>query len=182
MATAIAIAGTLVTGVMNYTQSMYQAQVAKQNAAIAQENANRAFHKGQIDAEDSGRQTAGLIADQEAIQGGSGLSVTGKSQLRTRRSARSLGRLDAFRLIAAGQEQQYNHLIDKMNFKSEAKARKFSAYAGLAGTALSVAGQVVGRPDNTTLLGTAKPIQNYDKYAPKPISKPNINLMRRKLY
>lgn len=183
MATAVAVLGTVVGGVMSYSQSMYQARVARQNAAIARENANRAYNKAQIDVEDKDRQTAGFIADQESMQAASGLSISGGSQLQTRRSARNLSRLDSLRLIDAGLEQRHNHLIEEMNFKSEAKAKKFEAYSGLVGTAFQAAGTALNSTTQSfdSLLGKSSTVKSVGKYVPRPISKP-INLMKRKRY
>jgi hypothetical protein len=169
MAMAAAIIAPVVSGVLGFVQSSYQAQVAKMNEEIAEENARRARERAAIEAEDSDRETGALIGEQTALQGASGLAVTGKSQVATRRSARQLGRLDTLRIIQAGDVEHYNFKVDAANFKAERKAAKLTGISNLVGGFLGAAGATP-----SSLIGSSRSTANAGRFVPKPIPKPAV--------
>lgn len=159
-----AIAG----GFMQMQQAQYQAEIAKMNEKIAKENAKRAIDRSQIEQEENDRQTRVILGEQEAAQAASGLSLTGKTQIRTRRAARQLGRVDALNIRQAGELEAYNYRVDAANFAAAAAAKKMEAQHSLLGGFLSAAGSLVGGADS---LGS-RSVYTQGPYAPNPIFKP----------
>lgn len=153
--TGLSIASTLAAG-------NYQNKIAEQNAKIANENADRAIHQSQIEAQRQDALTLGMIGEQEAIQSASGLSLTGRSQILTRKNARELGRLDALNVAQAGERDAYNFRLDAQNQLNAGTLAKSSA----AGNAL---GSFLGFAANTpTLVGGSRSVQkSYDPWVTK---------------
>ena len=166
MAAVGALSG-IVSGVTGMMQANYQAKVANMNAQIAQENADLASTKSEIDAQESDFSTSILLGEQENAQAASGVTVSGKSQILTRKAARHAGAADRMKLIQGGQVERYNFLTQKANFKAEAKAAKISGISSLIGGFASAAGSLAGSMSSTA-PATATPY----KYIPQPIAKP----------
>lgn len=122
----------------------YQAQVAKNNAIIAERNARLASDQSQNQQLQSDQEVAALIGSQEAVQGASGLSIGGASQLRTRRSAARLGRQDALNIREQGSSEIQNLLQQSENFRAEARSQKSAALGAMIGGAFDAGSSLVG--------------------------------------
>jgi hypothetical protein len=125
-------------------QANYQSQVAANNAKIAQENARKASDQSQQQQVQADQETAALVGSQEAIQGASGLSVSGASQLRTRRTALRLGRTDAMNIRQQGNSTIQGYLQESANQTAEAKSQKSSIPGIILGGMLDTASSLVG--------------------------------------
>lgn len=142
---SILSAGSSILGTIGAIGSAnYQAQVAKNNAKIAEENARNASQASQTEQQQNDQQTLALVGEQEAIQGASGLSVSGGSQLRTRRSAQRLGRQDSINIRTQGQSEVRNLLQQAENFRGEARAQKSAAFGSAIGGIFDVGASLVG--------------------------------------
>lgn len=166
MAVIGALSG-IVSGVTGMMQANYQAQVANMNAKVAQTNADLASTKSEIDAQEADFQSANILGEQENAQAASGVTVSGKSQILTRKAARHAADADRMKLIQGGQVERYNFLTQKANFKAEAKAAKISGISSLIGGFLSAAGAMAPSMSSTATSNT-----NPYKYIPQPIAKP----------
>jgi hypothetical protein len=162
----MAAVGAIVGGVTGLMQGMYQSKVAKANAQIAEENARRATERGSIEAEDNDFQTRALLGEQESAQAASGVTLSGKSQILTRRSARILGRRDTLNIIQATDVERYNYQTQAMNFRAEAKAAKISGISSFIGGAAGAFGS------GSSLIGGSKSVATPYKYIPQPLAKP----------
>lgn len=169
MAVIAAVAGPLIGGVMQMQQAQYQASVANMNAKIAADNAKRALERGGVEAEDSDFQTRALLGEQEVAQAASGVTLSGKSQILTRQSARKLGRRDALNILQAASVEAYNYRTQQANFKAEAQAAKMSGTAALVG---GVMGAMAGVP--SSMAGGASSTATPYKFVPQPLAKPNL--------
>lgn len=127
----VGAAGTIFSGISAMQQANYQAKVAAMNQQIANDNAKRAIEVGQINQQGQDTQTAAMLGEQEAVQGASGLSLTGKSQILTRKAARELGRLDALNVRQAAEIESYNYKTQAMNFGAQAAAAKMQGQGAL---------------------------------------------------
>lgn len=161
----LSAAGTLISGVFGMAQGMYQAKVAQANADIAAENAKRAIERAQIEQIDQDTETLAMLGEQEAAQSASGISITGRSAVRTRATARRLGRRDALNVRQAGEIEAYNYLTDEMNFKAQAKGSQLSAWSSMVGGVLGAAS------DYTSTMSRAQGVSTASRYVPKPISR-----------
>lgn len=122
----------------------YQAQVAKNNAIIAEKNAQLASDQSQNQQLQNDQEVAALIGSQEAIQGASGLSISGATQLRTRRSAARLGRQDSINIREQGASEVQNLLQQGENFRAEARSQKSTALGAMLGGAFDIGSSLVG--------------------------------------
>src|SRR5688500_9818971 len=106
---ALGVAGSVISGIAAYQAGSCQNKVTKQNEQNAEDNAKRATESSQVEAQQHDALTAAAIGEQEAIQGASGLSLTGRSQILTRKAAARLGRLDTLNVIQGGQVEAYGY-------------------------------------------------------------------------
>jgi hypothetical protein len=164
----MAAVGAIVGGVTGMIQGQYQASVANMNADIAKDNAKRAIERASINAEDQDYQTKALLGEQESQQAASGVTLSGKSQILTRESARKLGRRDSLNIIQAGSVEAYNYRTQAANFKAEAEAAKISGISSLIGGIAGAAGGM------TSLVGGSSSTASPYKYIPQPLAKPTL--------
>jgi hypothetical protein len=129
--------------------SAYQAQIARNNALYAQQNATYTREKGAADAEINDRRVRAAVGAEVAQQGASGFDVNSGSPLDLRASTASLGRYDtlniknnaelnarAYDIEAKGQTANANLL--QAQSASQKKAGTISYLSSLIGTASSV--------------------------------------------
>jgi hypothetical protein len=173
----ISLASGALSGGMAFMQGQYQASVAEMNAKVAKQNAEYATVKASIEAQNKDMETKGLLGEQVVAQAASGVSLSGRSALQTRQSARRLGRADAENIIAAGSAERENFLQQKRQFSAEAKASKLSSWAGLAGGVLEGVGGAIDKMPPRSMVGGATSVA-------RPIPKPTLinPLLRRKAY
>lgn len=107
--TAAAVGGAIISTSAQLQANKYQQEVAARNAALMEENAQRAGFAAQVAQQDQDRAARALIGEQIAAQSASGLKLGGKSQMLTRKSARELARLDALNIRQAGDIEVYNY-------------------------------------------------------------------------
>lgn len=141
--TAVSVAGSIASAAGAKAQADYQAQVAKNNAVIAKKNAEAASTQAQQQQVSQDDQTRALIGQQEALQAGSGLSVSGASQLRTRRTAAKLGDVDRTNIREEGQTNIMNYLQQSANFTSQASAAKAQGRGAILGGFLDATSSLI---------------------------------------
>jgi hypothetical protein len=155
LAAVLSAAGSLVSGISAMQQANYQAAVAKANQVIANQNAVRAIDKGQVDQQSQDTQTLGMLGEQEAAQSASGLSLSGKSQILTRKAARELGRLDALNVRQDAELKAYDFKTQAMNYGAQAQSLKMQGQGNLLASFLNA---------GTGLLSSASKIRNANRY------------------
>jgi hypothetical protein len=159
LGTAFSVGSAVLGTVSAISQANYQAKVAENNAKIAAENAKLASDQAQNEQLNADKEAAALIGQQESIQGGSGLSIDGGSQLRTRRTANKLAEQDRFNIREAGNRQIQNFLQQSENFSSEASSYKAQAKGSLIAGFLDVGKSLVNSADkvrNPNRFGAGK--------------------------
>lgn len=140
LAIPLAIAGTAIQGISAFQQSQYQSAVAKNNAKIAHENANRANYASQIEQMRSDREYMAQEASVFAIQAASGLDVLGRSQIMSRANISRVREEQAVDIRMQGLFDVRNFQQEQANFLGEARAAKTQAWMGLASTAFEIGG------------------------------------------
>lgn len=158
LGTALQVGAGVVSTLGAVGAANYQAQVAKNNAQIAEQNAAQASQQSQQEQLESDQQVAALIGEQEAIQGASGLSIGGASQLRTRRTAQRLGRQDAQRIRDAGVVNIQSFQQQAENFRGEARVQRSNAIGSALGGVFGTLGSV-----QKSLVGGAKSTRNANR-------------------
>ncbi len=145
----VSAAGAYSTGQANSASAGYQAQVARNNAIIAEQNAQFELQKGNVETENQNYKTRALVGTQKATQAANGLDVNSGSPLDVRRSTTELGHLDALTLLnnaaakaagyrAAGANYTAEAGLDEMKASSAKKAGAFSVASSLIGGVSSV--------------------------------------------
>lgn len=142
-------ASSIVSTVAAVGAANYQADVAKNNAVIAKENAERASVAAQEEQLRNDQQVAALVGEQEAAQAATGLS--GASQLRTRRSTQRLGRIDSANIRSQGQENVRNFLQQSENFRGEASAARSQGLAAMFAGGIDLTRSLVGGASSTPM-------------------------------
>ena len=150
--TVAAVAGAGVAAYGSYQASQYQAQIAERNARIARENADRSIQRSQVEQESQDMKAKALLAQQEAEQAASGLSLHGRSAIMTRKSSRELARHDALKIRQAGmmeaaayKQESENAVLPAQMYRQQAQ---FSLLEGFinAGSSLISGAQNFAQP------------------------------------
>jgi hypothetical protein len=142
----LAIAGTVLQGFSQFQQNQYQSAVAKNNAKIAEQNADRASYASQIEQMRSDREYQAQEASLLASQAASGLDVLGRSQVMSRANVGRVRGEAAVDIRQQGLFEVRNFQQEQANFLGEARAAKTNAWMGLASTAFEVGGMAAKIP------------------------------------
>lgn len=141
---------SVIQGVQGYQAGKYQAGVAKQNARIAELNADRAVQTGQIDAQIQDMKLAQVKGETIAAQGASGISVNSASSKQVRQSQQMIGDYDRSQIVSNANVTAYNYRSQAADFRSQAQQAKMQGQNALlagfinAGTSLMGASSSVG--------------------------------------
>ena len=137
-------AGSIYGGMSAMSQANYQAEVAKNNAKIAELNAARASVRGGIEAQLKDAEFAQLIGEQTSQQAASGVAVSGRSALRARNASRLMAAGDRQTIMENSRLENYNYRVDATNLRAEAKNLKASGRSAMIGGVLGAAGSLAG--------------------------------------
>lgn len=144
--TLLSLGSTIIGGVMSFVGGQqqaaaqkdaanFQAQVARNNQIIAQQNADYARQAGAADTVTQGIKTAQVVGAEEAAQGSSGIDLTTGSPREVRRSTTELGQLDAATIMHNAELRARGAEVQASNFGSEAQLASMRASnASSAGT------------------------------------------------
>lgn len=159
LAIPLAIAGTALQGISAFGESQYRSAVAKNNAKIAGENADRASYAAQIEQMRSDREYLAQQGTLLASQAASGFDVLGRSQMAARANLDRVRGEAAMDIRQQGLLQVLSLHQEQANFLGEARAAKTQAWMGLAATAFDMAGIVAspaGKKFTNSLIGGSK--------------------------
>lgn len=147
-------AGTAVAGIGAYNNSMYQAEVATQNANLLAQQAEREVFAANQDMQDQDQGARAEIAEMLSGMSASGLTSTSGSMMMRRAGAESLVLRDRERLALKRDNQLENTKRQEASMRAEAKASKKSAKLGALATALSIP---------TSFLSGASMVNEFNK-------------------
>lgn len=122
----------------------YQAQVAANNALIAEQNARYAREAGQSQAYQNQYKIRQAVGAQKAQQGASGIDVNSGSPLDVRVSTAELGELDTLTILNNAEREAYGYESQSVNFKAESGLRLMEADNDRAAGRLGVAKSLIG--------------------------------------
>lgn len=142
--TAVGVVGGIVQTSAAINASNYQASVAQRQAEISQDNAVRAEQAAQVEQQQQDEQTKAALGSILATQGASGLSVSGKSQLLTRKTAATLGRQDALNVRQAGDLAAYNYKQQSLDSSAAAEFAHQQASEDLLAGFLDAGSTILG--------------------------------------
>jgi hypothetical protein len=150
-AAAVQMGGQFVQGQAQATQASYEAQVAKQNAALSTEQAKDSIDQTKLEAQRRQREGAQLAGQQQAAMAANGVDLNFGSALDVQRDTQMYTNEDVQQIYRGGFEQQRGFLIDAANYRmsekaaqAKGKAAKVGSYLAMAGTALGAASQING--------------------------------------
>lgn len=142
---AISLAGSVGSGILGAfgadkkadaeaAAAAYKAQVARNNAIIAERNAQAATEAGARKGQANDLKTRNLIGTQLVTQAASGLDVNTGSAVDVRQSTADLGRLDTLTIINNAAREASGQRAMAANFEAEAMLQDRTAeYAREAG-------------------------------------------------
>lgn len=122
----------------------YKAQVALNNAKIAEGNARYSLLTGENEAMIAGMKTRAQIGTTLAKQGASGLDVNSGSAVDVRESEASIGSFNEMMIRANAQREGYGHRVEAYNFREEAKLDKMAAANALTAGNISATSSLIG--------------------------------------
>jgi hypothetical protein len=134
----------------NFGSTMYQAQVAKNNSKIADQNAQSASDAAQAEQVRSDRESAELEGQQLAIQSASGLNLMGRTSVAVRDSSHAVGREAAVDIQKAGASEARGFQQQAANFRGQAKMLKIKAAQDLTKDAAKAYASMAGGSSSTS--------------------------------
>ena len=178
----IALVGGLVgAGISAYGQyqsreaqsanAAYQAQVAANNAKIAQSNAAMDIQSGEIQAANQGLKTRAAVGTIKAQEGASGIDVNSGSFPQARAAESEIGMMDALTIRSNAAKQAYSQEVAATSATAEsglltaqsgqaASAAPIAAAGTLLSSASSVGGNYARYTSASPTGGTANPFSN----------------------
>ncbi len=169
----LAAFGTLDAGKAASAQTVYQAEVARMNANIAEGNARRVLEASQVQALENDTQTGQVIGSQIAGQGASNLDVGSKSFQDVRESTQQVGRQGTLNIIQAGEVEAFNARVDAANFRSDAASLEADAVNIKRASKIDATGQIL-----SSLVGGATAVRRPQRFAnPAPRDVPEAKIL-----
>lgn len=127
-------AGMGMSAMSSYESGQYQAQVARNNQQIANQNADLALFKGNQMADISQQRTAQTIGQQRAGAGASGVDVNTGSPLRDQMDTARIGAMDVGTIRANAQRAAWGQNVAAENFANEGKLDEAKGDFGAIGS------------------------------------------------
>ena len=141
--TGLGVVSSIQTAKTQSAQAKYQADVARQNQELAEQQAGAERRQGYENMLTQRQETARLIGRQRAAAGASGAAVDVGSNLDLQADTAFQGELDAINAYNKGLDAAYNSQIQAWNYgqqagayDSAAESSKNAGYLNAAGTAL----------------------------------------------
>lgn len=149
-------------------QAAYQAQVAKNNATIASQDAKLDIQAGETAAVNKGLQTRAQVGQEKAAQGASGIDVNSGSAVDVRAGQASMGMLDALTIRSNASKAAYAKEVEANSntaqgklMQAESTQEAEAAPIGALGSLLSGASSVGGNwAKYQALYGANAPTSN----------------------
>ena len=149
LGTALQAGGILLSGIGTFSAASAQSEIAKNNAAIANQNAAAAVERSQIQQQDQDALTAAFMGEQLATMGASGISVDSDSFSKVRSTARRLGRQDALRVRSAGDFEAHAFQTQAAGFINQGRSARTEGTGSLLASALGAGSTLVGGARST---------------------------------
>ena len=153
---ALSAAGSIESGNATQEADSYQAQVAANNAKLAQQQGKLDIQSGEIAAVNQGLKTKAAVGQEKAAQGSSGIDVNTGSAVAVRAGTASTGMLDALTIRSNAAKKSYS---DEVQAQSDTAQGVLDTFAG---EQAQTAGDIGAA---TSLLSGASTVGgNYLKY------------------
>lgn len=148
---AMSAAGSVVGGIgqqqqygAQANQARYQAQVAENNRIIAEQNRRYASAAGSSNAQIRDFATRATIGRATAAQGASGVDVTQGSPVEVRESLRQMGRLQTLEEVQEAALKGYGYQAQATGFGAEAGLQRAKASSAEAAGTTAMVSSILG--------------------------------------
>jgi hypothetical protein len=135
--------GTMEAGQAQAAAANYQAQVQRNNAIIAEQNAQYAEKAGQVQAGTQSLKSAAAGGKIKAAQAASGVDVNTGSAVDVQEAQREGGKLDTETVLSNAELQAYGYRSQGANFQAEAGLEQMEAEQAPIGADLAAGGQLL---------------------------------------
>lgn len=142
--TAVSAYSAFAQGAASSANADYQAQVAKNNQTIADQNAKVALEQGQEQEQAKREQTAQTISQERAITASSGIDPNRGSSVRIQGSTAALGELDAQTIRNNAARTSWGYQAQGLNFGAEANLLESQASNAAASGAVGAFSSIIG--------------------------------------
>ena len=142
--TAVSALGSIAGGMQAQAQGRYQAQIAKQNAALANEAAAREAERTQDEARDHYRRVAALKGQQRVAAAANGVTVDYGTAATVLDDTDLMANEDLRRIYGRGAEAQRGFDIEAANFNSQAQASRQRGDGALVGSFFEAGSTALG--------------------------------------
>lgn len=139
----LSAAGTYGAGHANSEKAAYQAQVARNNAIIADRNAQWATETGAAEGSAQGMKTRAGAGRLKAAQGSGGVDVNTGSSAAVQASFAALGELDQLTIRSNTARKVYGFNVEKQSQESAAKLYDWESDSAEEGAVLSAMGSLL---------------------------------------
>lgn len=157
----VSAVGAIAGGIAQRNMNNYQAEVAANNAKIAQQNATAAEQAGQEQAAAQSRKSAAMAGQILATQAANNVDVNSGSAVDVQVSQRETGKLDTANTLRNAEMQAYGYRTQSTNYEAQAALDRkaasnapisamLGATGGFLGSASSLSSKWTGG-DNTVL-------------------------------
>jgi len=163
VATLFKAAGAALSGVTSLIAVQQNAQIAKFNQEVANDNANKSIENAQIAQMEQDNAARAMIGDQLNAITSSGVSATSGSARKNRIAAKEAARLDALRIRQSGELEATNFKNQATSIGLQSKANTISGVSSALGSFLQAG----------TFVGGAKKAQRQN-FFPTPTPRPQV--------
>lgn len=132
-ATGLNVAGSLLNGMSQAQQHMFQASVADNNAKMLGREAQAALDSGYDKVSAMKIQTGQIKAGQKATQAGNGIDVGSKTAVAVREATQTEGDYNAFIEHYNTQRAAFAFMLQRQNMKSQASLDRMGAQGDIMG-------------------------------------------------
>lgn len=139
----ISAVGSVEGGIAQSNAANYQAQVAANNAKIAQQNATSAIEAGQVKAQDQSLKEAEVGGEIKASQAASGIDVNSGSAVDVQAGQRAKGELDPEMMLHNAQLEAYGYRSQAVGYEAQSELDKTEAAQAPIGADLGAAGSLL---------------------------------------
>jgi hypothetical protein len=146
--------GSIEGGLASRQSSRYNAQVAANNAALAEQNATYTAHAGQTEATQSSLQSANKLAKIKGQLAANGVDVNSGSAVDVQQSEREAGKLSTEMTKANAQARVYGYRAQEAGYQAQQKIDTAQADNALTGALLGAGGGLLA---NASAIRTNTP-------------------------
>lgn len=159
--TVLSAGSTVLGGVAASNAANYQAQVARNNAVIAEQNASAANAAGQVQAQQASMKNAARVAAIKASQAANNVDVNSGSALDVQVSERETGQHDSETVLHNAMLQSYGYRTQATNYRADAGLQQSKADSAIPGALLGAGGTLLGGAGRVNWANIGTPFSNF---------------------